>query len=699
VRIGIIGKYPPIQGGVSMRTYRVAHALAAQGHEVHVVTNAKEVQGPFRMHMRPEDWARCEARHAAGSVSVHWTEPADRSQSYIPMASPYVSKLATIAARVHAERPLDVLYSHYLEPYGVAACLAGQMTGVPHVARMAGSDAGRLWRHPQLELLYDHVLRSAELVIAAGQVAERAIEHGVDPARIAAGGQLALPEELFDPDGPPLDLAALRAEIERDPEARDQAWGGFAGRCPYFGIYGKLGDTKGSFALLAAMRRLERAGLEIGLVALAHGPEGIEQRFRSRTRKLGLADRVLQLPFLPHWRVPEFLRGCLAVCCLEQDFPIGIHTPITPFETLLCGSCLVASTEVIRKLPGYARLVHGYGCVAIADVNDIAGLSSRLGAIVRDPRPAAAVGARGRKFARELQREADFPHTLECVLEAAAARQRAPVMGRPPPRDAVDLPEHDELTFTRMAEAALHAGSNGAEGCQGKTIGAPAPPGKILAELEQAVGMGRVRLKPLLAAVAIESRIAAARSEMANLADRRDPLFRLRLRRWAMAEDDLAGLIALRSPDLRVLEFELDVSELAGARTPAELPASPSPQPSWMIVFAPDAADGRGPLVVDRATARILELCDGTRTVLQIAGELGDEARRGIEENLAWIENLFVHGLISLEEAISPCPDRVRTRSVNLSRDDAAASPPPHSASKTRVNALVPGEGQGGGAR
>jgi hypothetical protein len=66
VRICIIGKFPPIQGGVSMRTYWTAHALAMHGHEVHVVTNAKEVRAPFRMHMRPEDWTRCEATY--GSV-------------------------------------------------------------------------------------------------------------------------------------------------------------------------------------------------------------------------------------------------------------------------------------------------------------------------------------------------------------------------------------------------------------------------------------------------------------------------------------------------------------------------------------------------------------------------------------------------------------------------------------------------------
>ena len=169
MRICMIGKFPPIQGGVSMRTYCTAHALAARGHEVHVVTNAKEATPPFRMHMRDEDWLCCETRLKQGSVTVHWSEPVDRSQNYIPMASPYVTKLATLAARVHAEHPLDVVFSHYMEPYGVAGYLAAAMTGAPHVVRMAGSDAGRLWHHTQFEALYDHVLRSAEAVVAVGR--------------------------------------------------------------------------------------------------------------------------------------------------------------------------------------------------------------------------------------------------------------------------------------------------------------------------------------------------------------------------------------------------------------------------------------------------------------------------------------------------------------------------------------------------
>src|SRR5215471_10236813 len=436
-----------------MRTYWTAHGLAALGHDIHVVTNAKEAARPFRMHMRAVDWERCEASCRTGSVTVHWTDPVDRSQFYIPMASPFVSKLATIAANAHSAHGFDVIFSHYLEPYGIAGYLAAQMTGLPHVVRMAGSDAGRLWRHPQFEALYDHVLRSAEAVVAAHVVAARAVEHGVDPRRVVPGGGYALPEDLFTPEGPRLNLKALRTEIAAGSELDDALWGDFAVDRPYFGIYGKLGENKGTFALLSALERLKQTGNDVGLLALAHGRPQIEERFRARARELGLADRVLQIPFLPHWRVPEFLRGCLAVCCLEQGFPIGFHSPITPFEVLLCGACLVGSTEVIRKLPNWERLVHGYSCIAIEDVNDVAALSERLAAIVADPDPIAFVGTRARIFAREEQESVDFPQRLESILRRAVRREPATanILGIAHGR----RDEIDRLPLTRMAAQAL----------------------------------------------------------------------------------------------------------------------------------------------------------------------------------------------------------------------------------------------------
>jgi glycosyltransferase involved in cell wall biosynthesis len=654
LRICIIGKFPPIQGGVSMRTYWTAHGLAARGHEVEVVTNAKEAQPPFRMYMRAQDWQRCEASLGKGSVIVHWTDPVDRAQAYIPMASPFVSKLATLAALAHSARPFEVIYSHYMEPYGVAGYLASQITRVPHVVRMAGSDAGRLWHHPQLEALYDHVLRSAQVVIAAGVVAQRAIERGVDPRRIASGGPYAPPGHLFTPAGPRLDLDRLLTELARCNGLHDGLWGNCAGR-RYFGVYGKLGENKGSFALLSALHRLRRAGSQVDLVALAHGRAEVEQRFRARAHELGLADYVLQLPFLPHWRVPEFLRSCLAVCCLEQDFPIGIHSPIIPLEVLLCGACLVGSAEVVRKLPQWERLPSGWGCVAVADINDAEELSEKLTAIVHDPGPAAAVGARGCRFARDLVRDIDFPQSLERILEAAAKRRAPPSKTAAPAVPNAAKPDQGCFRLAQMAAAAF-ARSDG-KSLRGvkkagpkKTIGL-ADAQKLLAAIERAIANGKPRLRSLAQAVRVEIAIAVAQREcdVAPNGTKTDPLFRLELPRWAMSEEDLATLVPVREPHLRMLEFDYEISVYRNARTVADFPRTPSSHASAIVVFARIGDERREALLVDIATARILNLCDGTRTVAEVASRLGHPSGApATKRELEWIENLFLSGLVRL---------------------------------------------------
>jgi glycosyltransferase involved in cell wall biosynthesis len=673
VRICLIGKFPPIQGGVSMRTYWAAHALAARGHEIHVVTNAKEVRPPFRMHMREEDWQRCEATYGSGSVTVHWTDPVDRSQAYIPMASPFVSKLAGIALRLHSERPFDVIHSFYLEPYGVAGHLAAQMTGVPHVTRTAGSDAGHLWRHPQLEALYDHIFRSAAGVITGKAVAERAVERGVDADRIAFAGSVVVPENVFTPIGPALDLAALRTEVASDPDLSDLLWGEFTGDRPYFGVYGKLGESKGSFALLAALRLMKDAGLDIGLVALAHGPPAVEDRFRAQARDFGLADRILQLPFLPHWRVPEFIRGCLAICCLEQDFPIGFRTPIVLREVLLCGKCLVAATEVIRKLPGYSKLPHGYGCVAIEDVNDIDTLSGRLAAIVADPAPARQVGARGREFACALQRAESFPKELERALEAAAAgRPMRSCVPRPSGAVAAQEEAGSRFRLCQLAAGVIERMDRDAGMARQPVAPAEIPDllwaRELLAAIERRIADGNHKLAGLVPAVQAEIAVAAAEcdADAASTGESGDPLFRLRIGRWGMTTDDLAGLICVRDPRLRVLAFDFDVAELMSVRTAVDLATPPTSRRSHIVAFGRSAGSDSGrrdPLVVDAGTARILELSDGTRSASEIVTELNQEGHLpegGI--GLKRIENLFAHGLISL-----------RNKRLNAVRDDNRA--------------------------
>jgi glycosyltransferase involved in cell wall biosynthesis len=649
LRICIIGKYPPIQGGVSMRTYWTAYRLAERGHEVHVVTNAKEASSPFRMHMRPEDWARCEAQFSTGSLAVHWSDPVDRSQTYIPMASPFVSKLASIAAKLHADRPFDVMYSHYMEPYGVAGHLASEMTGVPHVVRMAGSDAGRLWYHPQLDTLYDHVLRSAESVIAVGAVRQRAIERGVNPSRIVFGSGYGVPEALFTPDGPVINIKSLIRELGSADPVCDTLWGDFTGERNYFGVYGKLGETKGSFALLAAMQRLKQAGIEVGLIALARGTPDVERRFRQMAQELGLTDRILQVPFLPHWRVPEFLRGCLAVCCLEQDFPIRIHSPMVAREALLCGCCLVASREVVCKLPEYDQLPSGYGCVAVDNVHDVDELAQRLADIANDPAPAAAVGARGHDFARRLERQTDFPGRLDKILTAAAARKRIRAITSAN-ASKPSFPD-DPFQLTQLCADALQKITGKRLPTNGQIDIAQAH--TILGAIRKATAKGVISVKPLIPAIEIEITVAAAERAFGELRDgETSKVFaRLNIQRWAVDSNDFAKLLPIQNPRLNIIKFNFDVSRYLIARSVDEFPVVVTQRPSYVVVFAPAEGRRSEPLLVDSATARILQLIEGRLTAFEIATQLeSEEGTTSVEDSLAWIEELFRRGLIGLRD-------------------------------------------------
>jgi hypothetical protein len=457
---------------------------------------------------------------------------------------------------------------------------------------------------------------------------------------------------LFRPEGPKLDFAALRHEVERDdPELCDAFWGGFAGELPFFGIYGKLGETKGSFALLAAMQRLKQEGVRVGLVAMAHGWPALEQKFRARAEELGVADRVLQIPFLPHWRVPEFLRSCLAVCCLEQDFPILFHTPIIAREVLTCGRCLVASTEVIRKLPDHLRLPDGYGCVAISDVWDVEPLAARLAMIVLDPSPLASVAARGRAFAGALQAEAKASGTLEGLLQSAR-RRRTRRKARPVAPDSIENASFPVAQAMAQAQGFTHRAID------------LALTREVLSRTEGAIGRGDESLRPAAAAIRIEIALAEAELAAPDTTESADPLFRLRGRRWGLEDGELAGLFPVRDANLRIITF--DSAELAEQQTRGKRVRKPSPRN--IVAFAQADAQRRERLLVSNLGVRILHLSDGGLTAQEIGARIGTEnPRAGQPELLRLIEELFVAGLLRLQEAPTGCAGQGQPLSTDRS--------------------------------
>src|SRR6185312_3060144 len=91
---------------------------------------------------------------------------------------------------------------------------------------------------------------------------------------------------------------------------------------------------------------------------------------------------------------PHFLRTCTAICFLERDFPIAIHTPLIPIEVFSCGTCLVLSHEIAEKQSYRDHLCHGTN-VFLADPYHHATLAAMLRTILHDPQASQQIGRRG----------------------------------------------------------------------------------------------------------------------------------------------------------------------------------------------------------------------------------------------------------------------------------------------------------------
>ncbi len=458
MKICILGKYPPIEGGVSTHTFWMARGLAERGHEVHVVTNADEVEPMFRMSLEPSDqaWYSSQFDATGGRVRVYNPEPySRRAMGHIPSSNPFVTKLASVATEVVRRQACEVILAYYYEPYGMAGWLASRWTRRPLLVKHAGSDLDRLCAVPDLATAYKEVLRTADVVVTQPRLMPRFLGMGVKRENIQADVPYGVPRKVFNPQAQPLNVAALaRSADGSEPQPYDSS-------LPTIGVYGKIGTSKGTFDLIGSLGQVARKGQRFNLLAMVGRTQG--DSIASALHDEGLYECTYVVPMLPNWRVPEFIRACTAVCFLERDFPVEIHGPIIPREVLACGSCLVLSGEIAGKQKYRERFRLGENILVIEDPKNHEELAAMLGWIIADPKSAEAIGARGVWIADAIEDHAAYIDGWERLV-VHTANCRPPDIKLPDARTtakeglAVTLP--DLLAFlqehqTQMVDAFL----------------------------------------------------------------------------------------------------------------------------------------------------------------------------------------------------------------------------------------------------
>lgn len=413
----MVGKYPPIEGGVSAANYWLAYGLAEQGHEVYLVTNAGEVEDDYRMHLSDEDRPFLEPSFDStnGFVRLIPSEPFSAARmEHIPRSNPFVSKLAALATQAVRQFDCEVIYAFYYEPYGVAGYLASLWTGRPLVLRHAGSDLDRLMRVPGLATTYKEILRSADVVVTRRRLVSRFLGMGVPLEKIFPDVAFGLPHATFNPEAEP--LAIPTSALKPAPELAGLKI--FDPTRPSIGIYGKIGVYKGSFDLIHALAKLRNEGYSFNFLCMCQGRH--LPRFITSLNEAGLSDCTSIIPFQPHWRVPQFIRACDAVCFLERDFPVKIHGPAVPREILTCGSCLVLSGEIANKQFFKDRLRDGHNMLLVDDPKNHDALAAKLEFVIRYPEQAREIGLRGTSLTAPLSEFTDYINGYRDILLHAA---------------------------------------------------------------------------------------------------------------------------------------------------------------------------------------------------------------------------------------------------------------------------------------
>ena len=336
----LLGKLPPIQGGVARATWLACQDIANAGHSIDVLTNADAMPIGFRQMFLPGDENRLQDVNRRLNLKNVQKVP---QQSYIPWAPPYFSQPMSESLEVVDQKRPDAIVGWYLEPYGAVASVIGQLLDVPVILRHAGSDIGRMRNLGGLNTFYDWALcQAAQVITGRNQQVEDILNAaGVrEDAIVRCRGRrlcdsFYATHEQFDLETVVTCSEEWFSQYLLDPETLSALleWNraSLANEDPVIGTYGKIAEVKGTYHLLDALDLLVQKGVDFAYRGIwSATPTRFKHTLHRLHQKPALKGRVTILPPLAPWRIPSFIWSCSIVAFLENRFPIEFHGPQIP---------------------------------------------------------------------------------------------------------------------------------------------------------------------------------------------------------------------------------------------------------------------------------------------------------------------------------------------------------------------------------
>lgn len=312
MKILLIGKYPPMQGGISSKTYWLYKSLEKKGFEFKIVTfqdDKYSIQG---------------FDSDSNVVIVNEKKP----PWHLPPTSLLADRLINSSFKTVESFDPDIIETNYLWPFSNAALMISKMIKKPFLIRHAGSDIQKFHGDNEFREIMGLYFKNASVVIT--NVTSRQL---IEEMCYGSEKILCVPRYIPDP-------GVFRQNDT--PKAYDIL---FAGKINYYW------KRKGMMLLLEVIRKRK-------LKALFHiGGKYVNQVLDLISSK-GLDEDISVSSFVVPEEMPSIYNASRYVWCWEEEGTIDDFSNII-WEAIFCGVPCIINAEVLRK-PETADIIRNF---------------------------------------------------------------------------------------------------------------------------------------------------------------------------------------------------------------------------------------------------------------------------------------------------------------------------------------------------
>jgi glycosyltransferase involved in cell wall biosynthesis len=296
-------KYPPDMGGLAISCQRLAQALAAAGHDVHVISATTAVPPGQVVHTQRD------------GVTIHRLGATTRTDDTLAEWFRYL--VAT-----HSQAPFDLLHAYFVTQAGFLATYAGHYLGIPSVISARGNDLDHAIFEPRRASHILYALHHANAITANTHDLVRKAQ-ALAPGRSVRYIPNGVDTTHFTPTPEPDETRPILPALQS---------------LPVLGFAGEARTKKGLATLLMAYRQIA-ARRPAGLLLVGGVRSGDDKDMLKVFQKQHPILPLVMLPDVAPESMPAYYRmfDILLLPSLHDGLPNAL------LEGMACGRAIIAT--------------------------------------------------------------------------------------------------------------------------------------------------------------------------------------------------------------------------------------------------------------------------------------------------------------------------------------------------------------------